>query len=292
MIDVIIPAYNASETLGRALASLAAQTDPGFRVTVIDDCSEWNEHCAMVRTVTAYQNQGLDVGFVTRGENGGAGMARQLGIDVTDGEWLTFLDADDVLMPYAIEAFKVIIANNPDMNVLHSSFYKQHKLGDGKVELIEMKRGYTWMHGKLYRRSFIEKYDIQNDPRFARWADDSYFNAQCSELTPLVMNELPMMIYTDTEGSTTNAEPNAGRDKMIILMQAMYAAGTHTLKYTDEIGHLANTIKNIDRAIEETGVPLNDEEKVWYDSLCKMYEEHGVKPNPKTPKRKLFNRGH
>ena len=40
MIDVIIPAYNAEDTIGRALASLVAQTRPRkFMVTVVDDCS-------------------------------------------------------------------------------------------------------------------------------------------------------------------------------------------------------------------------------------------------------------
>lgn len=291
MIDVIIPAYNASKTLGRTLASLAAQTDPDFRVTVIDDCSEWEEHCAMVRTVTAYQNQKLDVAMITKAENGGVGMARQLGIDVTDGEWITFLDADDVLMPYAIEAFKVIIQGNPDMNMLHSSFYKQQVTDDGRVELIEVRKGYTWTHGKLYRRSFLEKYNIQNDPRFTMWADDSYFNAQCSELTPMVMNELPMMIYTDTAGSITSGGNEKSRGKLIVLMQAMYSAGLHTLKYKDTIGHLHNTMANIDRLIVESGVPLNTEEQVWYNQLREMYEKHGIKPQPAPQKRKgLFKR--
>lgn len=292
MIDVIIPAYNASKTLGRALASLAAQTDTDFRVTVVDDCSEWDEHCAMVRAVTAYQNQKLNVDIVTRGENGGPGMARQLGIDVTDGEWLTFLDADDVMMPYAIEAFKVIIGNNPRMNMLHSSFYKQCKRPDGGVDLVEVKRGFTWMHGKLYRRSFLEKYAICNDARFSMWADDSYFNAQCSELTPVVMNELPMMIYTDTENSITNISETAGRENMLTLMQAMYEAGLHTLKHKDTIGHLHNTLANIDKSVAESGVPLNTEEQVWYNQLREMYDKHGIKPQQSEPQRRkrLFKR--
>ena len=39
MIDVIIPAYNCTNTLGTTLASLAAQTDKDFHVIVVDDCS-------------------------------------------------------------------------------------------------------------------------------------------------------------------------------------------------------------------------------------------------------------
>ena len=42
MINVIIPAYNCSKTLGRTLASLVAQTDQNFEVIIIDDCSTEN----------------------------------------------------------------------------------------------------------------------------------------------------------------------------------------------------------------------------------------------------------
>ena len=39
MINIIIPAYNCSSTLGRTLSSLVAQTDTSFEVIVVDDCS-------------------------------------------------------------------------------------------------------------------------------------------------------------------------------------------------------------------------------------------------------------
>lgn len=290
MIDVIIPAYNASKTLGRALASLAAQTDKDFRVMVVDDCSDGRSEESLLRTGVwdGNHNLGLDISLLRTPENVGAGMARQYGIDNTDGEWITFLDADDVLMPYAIEAFKVIIANNPDANVIHSAFYKQEIGEDGSVSLIEVRRGYTWMHGKLYRRKFLEEYDICNSPEFSRWADDSYFNAKCTELTPLIINELPMYVYTDTEGSVTHAE-NA-REKLIVLIKAMYFAGQHTLKHKDTIGHLHNTLGNIDRLIEESGVPLNDAEREWYDRLRAMYDKYGVKPEAEKKRWRLFKR--
>lgn len=289
MIDVIIPAYNASKTLGRALASLAAQSDRDFRTLVVDDCSEWEEHCAMSRTVARYSNELKDVQMLSTPQNVGAGMARQFGIEHTSGEWITFLDADDVLMPYAIEAFKVIVGGNPDTNVIHSSFYKQYKDGDD-IQLVIMDRGYTWMHGKLYRRSFIEEYGIKNDPRFSRWADDSYFNAQCSELTPLTMNELPMAMYMDTADSMTSKEADAGRSKLMTLMQAMYYAGMHTLEYKDTIGHLHNTVENIANLVAQSGQTLDAEEQTWFDQLERMYEEHGVKPTPQ-PKPKRIRRG-
>ena len=42
MIDIIIPAYNCSQTLNRTLGSLVAQTDSNFKVIIVDDCSTEN----------------------------------------------------------------------------------------------------------------------------------------------------------------------------------------------------------------------------------------------------------
>lgn len=281
-IDVIIPAYNCCKTLGRALASLAAQTDDNFSVLVVDDCS--SEDISFI--IAQYMNKLKNLRCLRTEENCGVGMARQFGIDHTSGEWITFLDADDVLMPYAIEVFKIIIGGNPDMNMLHSSFLMQ-SIKDGKHELLKIDNGFTWMHGKLYRRAFLDKYKIRNDPRFTMWADDSFFNSMCSELTPITMNDLPMYVWTQTAGSITRKDADAGRKKMKVLIDAMYAAGLHTLRYKKDIGHLHNTIQNIMRLAAESEQEVTEEEQAAFKKLADLYEEHGVKPAPQPRKRKF-----
>lgn len=286
MIDIIIPAYNCSKTLGRALASLAAQTDDDFTCTIVDDCSTEN----LEGIVETYRSLLKDLRYIRKEVNGGAGMARQTGIDNTDGEWIAFLDSDDVYMPYTVEVFKLIIKNNPDMNLLHSTFLQQ-QIVDGKHGYISMAKGYTWMHGKIYRREFIEKYGIRFKPEFANWADDSNFNSQCSELTDTVINELPMYVWTDTAGSLTRADPNAGRKKLDTLMRAMIDSAESVLRYKNEIGHLKNTINNIDEMIRVSETPLTDQERDDYNRLVEIYQKHGIKPTPQPQKRRgIFRR--
>lgn len=289
MIDVIIPAYNAEKTLGRCLASLAAQTDGDFRVTVIDDHSD---DLTSIRDIAVgFRHLLKDVRCIRLPDNAGPGMARQYGIDNTDGEWITFLDADDVLMPYAIEVFKVIIGSNPDMNMLHSSFYRQHVMEDGGHALEEVRKGYTWMHGKLYRREFLEKYRIRFSPKYSRWADDSYFNAQCTELTELTMNSLPMYVWTETAGSLTTTDRDCGRNQILTLMNAMYDACVQTLTHKTSVGHLHNTLENIRYTKSVTDKPFTDEENEAFIKLEKLYEDFGVKPDiPQKKRRGLFRR--
>ncbi|WP_373064298.1 glycosyltransferase family 2 protein [Gemmatimonas sp.] len=93
-ITVIIPAYNARTTIGRALQSLAAQTCSVGQVLVVDDASTDD-------TVEAAEQSAphLALAVLPLAENGGPATARQRGIDATTSEFIGFLDADDEWHP-------------------------------------------------------------------------------------------------------------------------------------------------------------------------------------------------
>jgi glycosyltransferase involved in cell wall biosynthesis len=94
-VSVVIPAYNAKEFLGEALDSVLAQTYQPLEVIVVDDGSA-DETPQVV---------GPYAGKVTymRKERGGPASARNAGIRAARGEWIAFLDADDVWMPGFLE---------------------------------------------------------------------------------------------------------------------------------------------------------------------------------------------
>lgn len=97
MLKIIIPCYNCLETLPKTLASLLSQTDSDFLVHLIDDASTQD-----LSPIIEHFSQYLNI-VVTRNEtNVGCGMSRQVGIDNIDADYITFLDSDDVLMPYAV----------------------------------------------------------------------------------------------------------------------------------------------------------------------------------------------
>ena len=93
-ISVIIPAYNAGKWLSSAVASVRAQTRPADEVIVVDDGSTDG-------TEALCRGFGADVNYVRR-ENGGLAAARNTGVKNSTGEWLLFLDADDILLPDAL----------------------------------------------------------------------------------------------------------------------------------------------------------------------------------------------
>lgn len=98
-VSVVIPYFNASATLGRALASVFAQTAPVLEVIVVDDASaRWERERA---SSIAAQHERVRV--ISSKENGGPATARNIGWDEARGDWIAFLDSDDAWHPRKIE---------------------------------------------------------------------------------------------------------------------------------------------------------------------------------------------
>lgn len=168
MIDVIIPAFNAHETIDKTLASIAFQDCVDkLNVYIVDDCSKKN-YSDFVKFYSNFMN----IVEIKTDVNGGPGKARQLGIDSSKSEFLIFIDSDDVFSDnFAISRlFNAIVETNSDIAV--SGFYEEKKFG-----FIFYDVSYVWMHGKIYRREFFNKNKIYfND---SRANEDCGFNHLC-----------------------------------------------------------------------------------------------------------------
>src|SRR5947209_8661253 len=107
-LSVVIPAYNSARTIRAAVASTLNQTRPVLEVIVVDDGST----DATAEVVTGIADP--RVRLVSR-PNGGPSAARNAGIAVARGEWVGFLDSDDLWLPsYAQRAAAALgAAANP-----------------------------------------------------------------------------------------------------------------------------------------------------------------------------------
>lgn len=92
-VSVVIPAYNARDTIQQAIATARAQTLRPMQIIVVDDCSKDDT----VRQAEAVA--GPDLLVVRSPKNGGGGAARNRGIDHATGDVVAFLDADDLWAP-------------------------------------------------------------------------------------------------------------------------------------------------------------------------------------------------
>jgi succinoglycan biosynthesis protein ExoO len=93
--SVIIPAYNVSDIIGRAIRSAAAQTFAPLEILIIDDCSTDN-------TVEIVKALGRDIPalrLLSTSANGGPAAARNVGLRAAKGDWIALLDSDDAWKP-------------------------------------------------------------------------------------------------------------------------------------------------------------------------------------------------
>lgn len=177
-IDVIIPAYNVEdEILFRCLASIACQTIiDDVEVTIVDDASEKQNY----QNIANHFKDIMKINIVRYEKNGGPGVARQYGIDHTSNGFMTFIDADDTFNgAFALKALRNSIQMNNGMYCMSVGVFDEvHESGlnpnDGPL-LIAHERDLVWMFGKMYRRSFIDKYNIRFHET-SRANEDNGFN--------------------------------------------------------------------------------------------------------------------
>ncbi|MCL2024366.1 MAG: glycosyltransferase family 2 protein [Coriobacteriia bacterium] len=100
-IAIVVAAYNAQDTLARAIESVRGLTDPDWQLVVVDDGS--NDDTYAIATRFAQHESRISV---VRQENAGTGMARNAGIRATTTEWIAYLDADDMLAPEWLTVMK------------------------------------------------------------------------------------------------------------------------------------------------------------------------------------------
>ena len=181
-VDVIIPAYNVPDhILFRCLASIACQDIiKDIEVTIVDAASTEQNYS----TVAEYFKSNLKINLLRYETNGGPGVARQYGIDHTSNGYLTFIDADDTFNgSFALKALRNgIEMQNGVFQMCVGVFDEVHEtdLPNGEIGPILMhhEQDLVWMFGKLYRRSFIDKYNIHFHES-SRANEDNGFNTIC-----------------------------------------------------------------------------------------------------------------
>jgi len=110
LISVIIPAYNTERYLAEAVESVLAQTRPPAEIIIVDDGST-DESPRIARRFAKpvlYLHQ----------SHAGAGAARNRGIAQAQGDWLAFLDADDLWLPDKLARQIALLESEPDVEMV------------------------------------------------------------------------------------------------------------------------------------------------------------------------------
>lgn len=113
-VTVLMAAYNAEKYIASSLDSLLNQTLGDIQIVCIDDASTDSTPAILKR----YQLADNRIKVITETENRGQAVARNHGIEIADGEYITMLDADDLLSSDALEAAVKRLEADPETDTV------------------------------------------------------------------------------------------------------------------------------------------------------------------------------
>lgn len=107
LVSVIIPTYNRAGIIRRTIESVLAQTYQNLEIIIVDDASKDNTE----EVVKAIEDERIR--YVPNAKNHGASITRNNGVEAAKGEYVAFLDSDDVWLPDKIELQLPLLYNHP-----------------------------------------------------------------------------------------------------------------------------------------------------------------------------------
>ena len=217
MISVIIPAYNAEQTIERAIISAIRQIPDSEVIVALNGCTDQTEE--IVKKLAA-QNANVKPVYSEKGVS----VARNTGIEQASGEWLMFLDADDYYEDNSQQSIQRCLENTAiDLWVFgHKSGNEERRVIDGtkiqtfensavlnaRVMMLQNPTRYMQAWGKLYRADIIK----QNDLRFnttMTLSEDSDFTLRYSKYCSGI-GFVPDVIYHYSLIATSTMRQNDG----------------------------------------------------------------------------------
>jgi glycosyltransferase involved in cell wall biosynthesis len=228
-VSVVIPAYNAAATLGRAVGSVLGQTEQNLQVLIIDDAST-DDTAEIAAGLAARDHR---VALLRRTVNGGPAAARNLGLAQARGRWIALLDADDAFVPHRLTHLMGLGEQQEADLVCDNLLLCSAQGSDSGEPMIHPRRlpNPKWMSAAefvtgnigsryrprvsygfmkpLMRRAFLQRHDLRYDEN-NRFGEDFLFSLACLLcgarwwLTPR-----PLYRYTVRPGTLTDVQSAA-----------------------------------------------------------------------------------
>lgn len=184
-ISIIIPAYNCHNTIVQTLASIMMQENIHEIETIIADDHSSYPYDEIAKAFSKF----MKIRVVRLKKGGGPGTARQVGYDHSIGKYVMFMDGDDSLIGCdAVNILKRVMIEK-EQDCVYGQFLEQSENGDLLTHEICM----VWMFGKLYRRTFLEHYNIRMNMSHSN--EDTGYNCLVKGCTSKVWY-IPKPVYT------------------------------------------------------------------------------------------------
>lgn len=218
LVSIIIPVYQAEKYLRNTVESVLAQTYFNWELILVDDgstdlsgeiCDNYSQKDARIKVIHQL--------------NAGQASARNVGINIAKGKYISFLDNDDLFYPDVIRT----LVNNieeTDAEISSCSYISKNENGsvirtehssdlyvwnnfEAMQEFLSRETMDIYVWTKLYRKTFLDKYLIRFE--LGRCDEDFLFNSMAFLYArSTVMQDVPLYLYIVRESSTSRTFPD------------------------------------------------------------------------------------
>jgi len=204
--SIITPAYRCAGSIGAAIDSVLAQTDPDWELVIVDDGSE-DETLAIARS---YAERDARITVLSQ-TNAGTSVARNTAMAASRGRWLVFLDADDELLPTYLENQRTFMSTHPGHGIYATNAWVVYPSGarhlfwrgrNARLRSIplaeELGRNYINIHSTVPRELYER---IGGFTPGLRAQDYEYWLRAMLAGYTAIMNPEPLVTYHVVDGS-------------------------------------------------------------------------------------------
>lgn len=167
LVSLVLPTYNVGEFLAPCLDSVLAQTYKNLEIIIVDDGS--TDQSGVIADAYAAKD---DRFVVIHQKNAGVCAARNKGIDSAKGDYISFVDPDDILKPDYVEyLLNLCLRHDAEVGVCSQLFTVNRPWQrDEKIEVISGEEGAVRVlyghiqlasYSKMFRRSFLNEHQIR-----------------------------------------------------------------------------------------------------------------------------------
>ncbi len=215
LISVVIPVYNGERFIAGCMESVLAQTYTNYELIVVDDGSK----DTTLGIIKEYAQREAKIKYVHT-ENKGVCHARNTGIELAAGDYITFLDADDRLRPNALAVMTDLLKNNAaDLAIVSATTLPY---GEGADEAYMCKeKVFVWSQEEAMQKMIEDHYsmhtvfaklykkELLRDIRFVEGRkihEDNFFVFEClTKASRAVFQNNKVYLYTLVSGSASRS---------------------------------------------------------------------------------------
>ncbi len=230
-VSIILPVYNVEQYLKQCLDSITTQTFKDIEIIIVNDCSTDNS----LQIINEYQQKDSRIILINLEKNGGVSNARNEGIKIAKGKYISFVDSDD----WVKQDFIKILFNNIEnhkcdvfagsfsfyddntsnfYNYKHPDYIKEYKSYTDLL-LLPNYTCMTWY--KIYSRDFLIRNNLFFDSNLKIKEDCLFFYKLILSKPKIIFDNIPLYFYRIERKNSLTKSPYFVIHSIITLLKKM-----------------------------------------------------------------------